>query len=72
MASQMENSPLATLLIIWPRPASRLDRASKLLDDNIMNEAQNRERGALAELVAARKDFPEGAERASRGIQRAE
>ena len=57
MASEMENKPIGEALDNLAKASKSLGRASKLLDDNIMNEAQNRERGALAELVAARKIF---------------
>src|SRR5207249_7478474 len=57
MASEMENKPIGEALDNLAKAGKSLDRASKLLDDNIMNEAQNRERGALTDLVAARKIF---------------
>jgi hypothetical protein len=57
MASEMENKPIGEALDNLAKADKSLDHASKLLDDNVMSEAQNRERGALAELVAARKIF---------------
>ena len=57
MAAEMENKPIGEALDNLAKAEKSLDRASKLLDDNVMNEAQNRERSALAELVAARKMF---------------
>ncbi len=53
----MENKPIGEALDNLAKAEKSLDRASKLLADNVMNEAQNRERRALAELVAARKMF---------------
>ena len=57
MAADMENKPIGEALDNLAKAEKSLDRASKLLGDNVMNEAQNRERLALAELVAARKMF---------------
>ncbi len=57
MTSEMENKPIGEALDNLAKAGKSLDRASKLLEDNVMSEAQNRERGALAELVAARKIF---------------
>ena len=57
MAAKMENAPIGEALDNLAKAEKSLDRASKLLEDNVMNEAQNRERRALAELVAARKMF---------------
>jgi len=57
MAARMENKPIGDALDNLAKAEKSLDRASKLLGDNVMNEAQNRERRALAELVAARKMF---------------
>ena len=57
MAAEMENKPIGEALDNLAKAEKSLDRASKLLGDNVMNEAQNRERRALAELVAARKMF---------------
>ena len=57
MAAKMENKPIGEALDSLAKAEKSLDRASKLLGDNVMNEAQNRERRALAELVAARKMF---------------
>ena len=53
----MENKPIGDALDNLAKAEKSLDRASKLLADNVMNEAQNRERRALAELIAARKMF---------------
>jgi hypothetical protein len=57
MAGRMENKPIGEALDNLAKAEKSLDRAGKLLSDNVMNEAQNRERRALAELVAARKMF---------------
>jgi hypothetical protein len=57
MASEMENKPIGEALDNLAKAEKSLDRASKLLEDNVMNEAQSRERRALAELIAARKMF---------------
>ena len=57
MAGEMENKPIGEALDNLAKAEKSLDRASKLLADNVMNEAQNRERRALAELIAARKMF---------------
>jgi hypothetical protein len=57
MAARMENKPIGDALDNLAQAEKSLDRASKLLGDNVMNEAQNRERRALAELIAARKMF---------------
>ncbi len=57
MAARMENKPIGEALDNLAKAEKSLDRASKLLGDNVMNEAQNRERRALAELIAARKMF---------------
>lgn len=55
MAAEMENAPIGEALDNLAKAEKSLDRASTLLSDNVMNEAQNRERHALSELVAARK-----------------
>jgi hypothetical protein len=57
MAAEMENKPIGEALDNLAKAEKSLESASKLLDDNVMGEAQGRERGALAELVAARKVF---------------
>jgi hypothetical protein len=57
MAARMENKPIGEALDNLAKAEKSLDRASQLLGDNVMNEAQNRERRALAELIAARKMF---------------
>jgi len=57
MAARMENKPIGEALDNLAKAEKSLDRASSLLADNVMNEAQNRERRALAELIAARKMF---------------
>jgi hypothetical protein len=57
MAGEMENKPIGEALDNLAKAEKSLDRASKLLGDNVMNEAQNGERRALAELIAARKMF---------------
>lgn len=57
MANEMENAPIGEALDNLGKAEKSLDRASQLLADNIMSEAQNRERSALTDLVAARKMF---------------
>src|ERR1035437_1583916 len=57
MGAEMENKPIGEALDNLAKAEKSLDRASKLLGDNVMNEAQNRERRALSELIAARKMF---------------
>jgi hypothetical protein len=57
MAGRMENKPIGDALDNLAKAEKSLDGASQLLGDNVMNEAQNRERRALAELIAARKMF---------------
>ncbi len=57
MASDLENKPIGEALDNLAKAEKSLSRASQLLQDNIMNEAPNRERSALSELVAARKAF---------------
>jgi hypothetical protein len=57
MAAEMENKPIGDALDNLAKAEKSLDSASKLLGDNVMNEAQNHERSALSELVAARKMF---------------
>ncbi|HVM50062.1 MAG TPA: hypothetical protein VMU04_18685 [Candidatus Acidoferrum sp.] len=57
MAAEMENTPIGDALDNLAKAEKSLDGASKLLDANVMPEAQGRERTALAELVAARKVF---------------
>jgi hypothetical protein len=57
MAAEMENKPIGAALDNLAKAEKSLGRASRLLDDNVMSEAQSRERAALAELVAARKVF---------------
>jgi hypothetical protein len=57
MAARMENRPIGEALDNLAKAEKSLGRASNLIADNIMDEAQNRERRALAELIAARKMF---------------
>jgi len=57
MATEMENKPIGEALDQLAKAEKELGRASQSLRDDVMNEAQNRERSALAELVAARKAF---------------
>lgn len=57
LAAEMENKPIGEALDSLAKAEKSLAGAGKLLEDNVMAEAQNRERGALAELVAARKMF---------------
>ena len=57
MASKLENKPIGDALDNLDKAQASLRRASTLLQNNVLNEAQERERGALTELVAARKIF---------------
>jgi hypothetical protein len=57
MATEMENKPIGEALDQLAKAETELNKASKSLTDNIFPDAQNRERSALAELVAARKIF---------------
>jgi hypothetical protein len=57
LSGEMENKPIGEALDNLAKAEQSLDRASKLLQDNVMNDARNRERSALSELVAARKTF---------------
>jgi hypothetical protein len=57
MATELENRPVGDALDQLAKGEKELDHASQSLRDDVMNEAQNRERSALAELVAARKAF---------------
>jgi len=57
MAGQLENKPIGEALDNLAKAEQSLDRASRLLQDNSMNDARNRERSALSELAAARKTF---------------
>ncbi len=57
MAAGMENKPIGDALDNLAKAEKSLDRAGNRLQENVMGEAQNEERGALSELVAARKMF---------------
>lgn len=57
MAAEMENKPIGEALDQLARAEGELGRASKALTENVLPDAQNRERSALADLVAARKIF---------------
>jgi hypothetical protein len=57
MATEMENKPIGEALDQLAKAEGELNQASKALTDNVFPDAQNRERSALAELVAARKIF---------------
>jgi len=57
MATEMENKPIGEALDQLAKAEGELEQASKTLTNNVFPEAQNRERSALAELVAARKMF---------------
>jgi hypothetical protein len=57
MATEMENKPIGEALDQLAKAEGELEQASKTLTNNIFPDAQNRERSALAELVAARKMF---------------
>jgi len=57
MAAEMENKPIGEALDNLAKSGKSLNQASTLIKNNVMNEAPNRERGALSELIAARKIF---------------
>lgn len=57
MAAEMENKPIGDALDNLAKGSKSLDQASALIKNNVMNEAPNRERSALSELIAARKIF---------------
>ncbi len=57
MAAEMENKPIGDALDNLAKAETSLDSASQHLHNNVMPEAQNKERQALSELVAARKMF---------------
>ena len=57
MAAKMENKPIGDALDNLAKAQVSLGDASGLLQSNVLAEAQNRERAALSELVAARKVF---------------
>ncbi|PWU20381.1 MAG: hypothetical protein C5B50_04125 [Verrucomicrobia bacterium] len=57
MAGELENKPIGEALDNLAKAEQSLDRASRLLQDNSMNDARNKERSALSELAAARKSF---------------
>jgi hypothetical protein len=57
MAAEMENKPIGEALDNLAKAQDSLEKASRQLSANAMNDAQSRERQALAEMVAARKMF---------------
>jgi len=57
MAAEMENKPIGEALDNLAKSGKSLNQASTLIKNNVMNEAPNRERSALSELIAARKVF---------------
>jgi hypothetical protein len=57
MAAEMENKPIGEALDNLAKSGKSLNQASTLIKNNVMNEAPNRERSALSELIAARKMF---------------
>lgn len=57
MAAELEGRPIAESLGSLRRAETNLTRAGEALVSDAMPEAQNRERGALADLIAARKLF---------------
>lgn len=57
MAAEMENKPIGDALDNLAKAETSLDSAGQHLHNNVMPEAQNQERQALSELVAARKMF---------------
>ena len=57
MASEMENTPIGEALDNLAQAQKSLQSAGKSLADNVMNDAQSKERNALTQLIAARKVF---------------
>ena len=57
MAAEMEHQSIGEALDNLAKAEDSLRQASKALEKDSMTEAQNRERSALSELVAARKMF---------------
>ena len=57
MATGMENRPIGDALDNLAKAQKSLGSASKQLDQNALPQAQNHERSALTELIAARKTF---------------
>jgi hypothetical protein len=57
MAAEMENTPIGEALDNLAKSGKSLNEASGLIKNDVMNEAPNRERRALSELIAARKIF---------------
>jgi hypothetical protein len=57
IATRMENKPIGEALDSLAKAEQTLAQASQLLGQDNLTEAQNRERQALAELVATRKMF---------------
>jgi hypothetical protein len=57
MAAEMENQGIGQALDNLAKAETSLGTASKTLHDNVVGEAQNHQRGALSELISARKAF---------------
>ncbi len=57
MSTEMENQPIGEALDNLAKAERPLDDASKSLLDDIVKQAQNQERDALTDLIAARKMF---------------
>jgi hypothetical protein len=57
MATELENKPIGEALDSLAKAERTLAQAAKQLSDDALTDAQNRERQALSELVAARKMF---------------
>ncbi|HYG34437.1 MAG TPA: hypothetical protein VEC99_06610 [Clostridia bacterium] len=57
MAAEMENQPIGEALDNLAKAEKSLENASNLLQQNTLKDAQNQERAALSELIAARKMF---------------
>ena len=57
MATEMENKPIGEALDNLAKAEKSLDQAGRSLQGNKLPEVQNHERGALSELIAARKMF---------------
>jgi hypothetical protein len=57
MSANMENQPVDTALQSLAKAQTSLGQASASLEQDLIDQAQNQERAALAQLVAARKEF---------------
>ncbi len=70
MAGRMENKPIGDALDNLAKAEKSLDRASKLLGDNVMNEAQNRRAPRPGGADRRAQDVPEGRQRQPGRVRR--